>query len=396
MREAGAPDRPRVLRHAALAAGFILAAVGGFGILMDSDSQSASAPAAQPAADKPVQVETRRVTRETVQTVVVVWGAVTAARELDLTPEIDGRVAWVSDALEAGGRVARGDPLVRLDPRARKIEVDRAEAAVAQARASLEQELSRRDAARAESQDLLDELPEKARDRVLRGPQVRAARAGLASARADLARARLEASNAEIRAPFDAVVLSRSADTGEQVAPGQALARLAGRKAFHITASMSPEDRQLLAGRADGLAGAPVEVSAPDAWGGDSTRQARVVRVLPGVSPEGRLPRVLVAVDAPLAGEPAVRLDAFVRLAIDGPRFEGAVRLPQRALRADESVWVMTPENELEIRAVRVVRERAGTVVVEAGLADGDRVVVSSIADPVPGMPLSRDSDGGR
>jgi hypothetical protein len=57
----------------------------------------------------------------------------------------------------------------------------------------------------------------------------------------------------------------------------------------------------------------------------------------------------------------------------------------------------MSPEETLEIRAVKVVYRGPEKVYVDVGLSQGERIVVSDIATPASGMKLrTRPEDGGR
>ena len=48
----------------------------------------------------------------------------------------------------------------------------------------------------------------------------------------------------------------------------------------------------------------------------------------------------------------------------------------------------MNGKNQLEVRNVDVVRRRAATVILQEGIEAGDRIVVSRIPMPIPGMLL--------
>ena len=64
---------------------------------------------------RPVEVTAIEVGQHPV--VVRAQGTVRAARQIVLQPEITGRVTWCSDELVPGGRLKRGQPLVRINPR---------------------------------------------------------------------------------------------------------------------------------------------------------------------------------------------------------------------------------------------------------------------------------------
>ncbi|MFC6977783.1 hypothetical protein [Microbulbifer taiwanensis] len=60
--------------------------------------------------------------------------------------------------------------------------------------------------------------------------------------------------------------------------------------------------------------------------------------------------------------------------------------LPRDALRSADKVYVVDEDNRLDIRTVEVVSTSEERVVIASGLADGERVVTSTIANAVDGM----------
>jgi hypothetical protein len=66
------------------------------------------------------------------------------------------------------------------------------------------------------------------------------------------------------------------------------------------------------------------------------------------------------------------------------------VTVPRTALREGREVWVMTEKDTLAIRPVALAWTGEDRVLVSAGLADGERLVVSELQAPVEGMALRR------
>jgi multidrug efflux system membrane fusion protein len=64
-------------------------------------------------------------------------GTVRPVAEVDLAPQVAGRVEWVSPEFVSGGRVARGELLVRIEAADYENRVAQAEAQVAQDRVGL-------------------------------------------------------------------------------------------------------------------------------------------------------------------------------------------------------------------------------------------------------------------
>jgi hypothetical protein len=123
------------------------------------------------------------------------------------------------------------------------------------------------------------------------------------------------------------------------------------------------------------------------AWGHGVAREGRVIRLLPALEAEGRLARLLVAVNDPLA-EPELLLDSYVRVAIEGRPLAGVVALDRALLRDGDATWILRDDGTLEIRALAIAFRGAERVLVRDGLRDGERIVTTDLSAPVDGMPL--------
>ena len=88
-------------------------------------------------------------------------------------------------------------------------------------------------------------------------------------------------------------------------------------------------------------------------------------------------------------------LGAYVRVEITGPDLAKAVRLPRTALRDGRRVWVMKPDETLDVRKVTIAWGANEDIYVSKGLADGELLITSDLGAPVQGMALRLPAGGG-
>jgi len=356
----------------------------------------------RPVAPTLVEVTSVTFTEEPVH--VVAMGTVIPARETQLQPEVGGRVVELNPRLVPGGLFRAGEVMLRIEPDDYQAVVLEREAQLAQARLDLKVEEGRHTIAEREWALLGAEVPAEAaaRELALRTPHLTRARAALKAAEGALQRARRDVERTAVRAPFNAVIREENVEVGQLLSPQTPIARVVGTDEAWVQVSL-PLDRlaALALPDAAGRGGAAARILyEPD--GVRVERPGRVVRLLADLDPVGRMARLLVAVqdpfglegDGPAGGLPLL-LGTYVRVEIEGRRLSRVVRLPRDAVHEGDRVWVMGPDGRLEIRKVEVAWRSETSVLVRRGLRNGERVVVSGIANPLPGMPLRVASAGG-
>jgi multidrug efflux pump subunit AcrA (membrane-fusion protein) len=106
------------------------------------------------------------------------------------------------------------------------------------------------------------------------------------------------------------------------------------------------------------------------------------------VDPSTRMVNVVVEVERPFErseNRPALMPGTFVDVEIYGSTLAEVVMLPRHAIREGGDVWVYADE-VLEIREVSVMRSDHDHAYVSSGLADGERVIISSLDAVTDGM----------
>jgi RND family efflux transporter MFP subunit len=154
-------------------------------------------------------------------------GYVVAQRKASISSKATGRLEWLGVA--EGSRVKEGDVIARIDNRDVVAQAQSVEASVRAARANVEQAEVERQNAQVEykrNQDLVDKnfisksALDNAKARLDRGQAaVSSAQANLNAALANARNAQVSVDYTQIRAPFDGVILSKSANVGDLVTP---------------------------------------------------------------------------------------------------------------------------------------------------------------------------------
>jgi RND family efflux transporter MFP subunit len=243
----------------------------------------------------------------------------------------------------------------------------------------------------------------------LLGPQRKMLEAQVAQETSNIAKARLAVKRSVIRAPFDGRLGPVSIEQDQVVQPGQALFTLDAIDTAEVTAQapMRGLRRVVTAGAAEiqvtdltaeRLAALGLRATVRLTAGSDAFHwDADVVRVR-GIDPQTRTVGIDVSVPDPYGGNAPVRKPPLVRgmyveVEVAGRLQPDRVVIPRNALHEDH-VYLVKEENRLERRPVTILYVQSGFAVVGAGLAGGERLVVSDLAPAAEGMLLRPVDDG--
>ncbi len=349
----------------------------------------------RPKARHATLVEVRSVAFGPQATLISAMGTVQAAREVELKPQVSGEIVEISGNLVPGGHFRQGDQLLKIDPTDYRLAVRQLAGEVAKVESELQMEQGNQLVARREYELLGEAVSDEEKALMLRQPQLATLRASLEAARAKLEQAGIELQRTEIAAPFNAVVLSRGVDIGARVSESSALVTLVGTDEYWVEVSVPVSQlRWIEVPRGGAESGSLVRIYDRAAWGEGIYRQGRVIRLAAGLEEQGRMARLLVRVDDPLglkpenAAKPAMLINAYVRVEIEGEEIASATAVERKLIREGESVWVMDAEGRLEIRPVKIAFKGSEQVLITGGLTADDRLVVSDLSAPVPGMAL--------
>ena len=335
------------------------------------------------------------VTPSSFPLVVEAAGTVLPSRQVALRPQVSGQVTEVSEMLQPGGFFREGEVLMRIDPRDYAYAVERQKAQVEKANFEVIREKGRQAVAEREWNLLGEELESspEGKDLALRKPQLRQALAALEAAKSSLAEAELNLERTVIRAPFNALIKDENVDPGQFITTQTTVATLTGTDRYWVRASLPVSQIGLFSlPDRDGGYGARAQII-HETGPVSIEKTGRIIRLLGDLEETGRMARVLIAIDDPLALQSSdapmpLLLDAYVHVAIEGNTLEGVFSVPTSALREGDRLWLIDAEDTLAIRNVNVVRREKTRILVDRGLSRGDRVITSRIVTPIPGMKL--------
>jgi len=310
-----------------------------------------------------------------------------------LATQVAGRIVWASPSFAEGGAFREGDTLARIDPADYQLAVVRARAQVAQAEEALAREEAESELARQDWEQLGrgDEPSALA----LREPQLAQARAMVAAARAQLQGAELDLARTNIRAPFSGRVRERRANVGDYVGPGTPVADVFSTDTMEIRVPLTDSDLASLRTPVGFLAGPgnPGPAAHVSVVSGERIRtwEGRLVRTEATIDARTRLVYGVVEVRDPFSARNSAPLapGMFVAVGIEGTQSETLVAAPRSALKRNEYVYVIGADNKISIRTVTPAQTTAQEVLFRDGVANGERLVISTLPSPTEGMAVT-------
>lgn len=289
-------------------------------------------------------------------------GVVEAVHGSTMSAQTSGQVEAL--LVDVGDVVPAGAAIVRLRDLTQRSEVDRAEAAVREAQARLLEARNEWQRLRSmRDRQLLAQAPLDSAHSA-----VEAAQARLDAAQAEQARARELLSYTTVFAPYGGVVTARHVQIGESVVPGQPLLSGVSLQALrvisHLPGHLAEAVRQraqaqVLTGNASSLTPVHLRVyPSADAASGAFTVRLDLPPDTPGLYPGSRVKVAFVI----------------------GERDELTVPASAIARHGEQELAYVVDASGVHLRTVRSGRHIGNRLIVQSGLAAGERVAVDPAA----------------
>ena len=331
-------------------------------------------------------------------------GTVRPSAEVDIAPQVGGRVVWVAPGFVSGRPIDSGQTLFRLEETDYEYRVREAQAALAASRVALLEAREGATVARAEYERYAERHPNNApaepNPLTLHEPQLKAAEAAVERERASLAQAELALSRTRVTAPFDGIVGHETVSIGQLVTAGQSVGRFYASDAVEVVVPLSDADVGLI----------------PQLWESDLDRERVVARVFAeygdvayawrgyvdradaSLDAETRTVDVIVRVPDPFAAgvpvasgrgsdtSPPLLVGKFVEVAIEGLVPARYFRIRRAALQTDNEIWTVADDGTVRVVPVQVLQRIDGDIYVTGELEDGEPAVVGGIRFATDGM----------
>jgi RND family efflux transporter MFP subunit len=338
-----------------------------------------------------VVVRTMEVRTASRSVVIKGEGTVRPTQEIDLVPQVDGKVVYIAPFLINGGQFKKGDILLEIEPEDYRLAVTLAQSKVKNSESLLRLAEEEAEVAKEEwSQLYMDDAGKEQEPTalVLKQPQLAAARAKLEADKADLQKAMLNLERTRIKAPFDGRVEKEKVDLGQYVRPGEKLAAIFSTDSAEIAVPLENESLRWfhVPGFTPGQGPGARAIVRARLAGRELSWEGRVVRAEGKLDEQTRMVRVVVRVDQPYAAKPPLAMGLFVTVDIEGHPIPDLAIIPRSALREGHMVWLADPVGQLRYRKVEVARIDGEQVQISSGLHTGDQVVVSHLKTVTDGM----------
>ena len=317
-------------------------------------------------------------------------GEVRSVTEINVIPQVSGRIIKVADEFIDGGNIKKGQPLIWVDDRDYKLASISAESRVAQARKLLEREIAEGELAKKDWEELGEG---EASPLTLRIPQLEEAQALLNAAEADLEKAKLNLERTVISLPFDGLIKKKNAGIGQYVNAGSILGSAFSTEKVLIPLPLTDTELSYL--------GLPLGYESKEYFDGPKvifrsfiSRKniewtGRITRTSGSIDSLTRLVYAYAEVINPYDQTPPLAIGTYVDAEIEGNFISGGFVISNAAIKNGNEIYLIDENNKLKIKTIEVVGTENEDVIIFGDINENDMIVVSTLNTGYEGMELT-------
>jgi RND family efflux transporter MFP subunit len=355
--------------------------------------RSRSPAAAVPPKKLPI-VEVMQVKYKDRKLHVTSQGTVNPKVQMTLSAEVTGKIMYASPAFILGDFFERDDLLLKIEPHEYVSQLASAKAQAAEARILLAQEELLAQQAGIDWTQLSDADPPAL---ALRKPQLKKTRLAVEAADAEVATATRNLAKTQVKAPFSGLLKSKLVEQNEFVTRGTPLAKIISVDQAEIRLPVTSHEMALLGipvvmhpDTMDHRMALKVTLSAMRA-GEQVNWKAEIIRTEGVFDPRNRSIFLVAEVPDPYSMKKGRKqrllpMGLFVQARIQSRHTIRSCELPISALHAENKVWIVDANNQLQQRTVNVQQNNTEFVWIDQGLEDGDWISLTPIDHATAGM----------
>ncbi len=322
-----------------------------------------------------VKIET--AVAEDYQVRITSFGEVRPLESTMISAQVSGEVLTWHSNFVPGGLVLRGDTLFTIEPDTYEAALLQAEADLSLASANLIEEQARAEVAEREAKG------SKVSDLYLRKPQMLSVQASVKSAQARLKIAQRDIDNCAIKAPYDALVISRDLGIGQYVNQGSQVGELYNIESAEISFPIAGFDKEFLPNDIT------QQIATVSTKGHNAiVRKGKVTRDLGIIDQATRMSQLVVRVEDPYSLKsslPPLKFGHYVEVSFAGKTLNQVYRLPQELVN-NRVIWLLDEEQQMQPQRVEILREEGAYFLISEGLQNQDKLVTTLPEYPQKGM----------
>lgn len=294
---------------------------------------------------------------------------------VSVVPEVKGKVTYVSEKLTSGAILKKGETIIKIDDKDYRLNLQSVQSSYESAKLGLMMEQEESRIAKEQWSEYQGRNPQAATSLfTLREPQLKKAEVALKSAEAQVGMARLNLNRTTIKAPFNAVAISKNADPG-QVVGGSPVATLYGTDRAKLVVGLSKEDVDLL-GDITGR-----EVTLSTLINGNEYRwKGSVLGLSPELNRQSRMVNVIVTVENPLEQNPEkpLQFGLFVDVSFAEQDLTPYFSIPRKAL-IDGTKIRLFKGGKLVLQEVDFINWSGADARISGAINEGDSLITSTL-----------------
>lgn len=266
--------------------------------------------------------------------------------DLTMLSEVSGKITWLSNKFESGYIVKKGEIIAQVEAIDYEQALSEAKEALAEANLNYLEEERQGEQARLEwERSGIKSKP--ASPLVLREPQMEQVKFALEQAKNAVKSAQKDLNNTKIKAPFDALIVTRSIDVGTYLQAGGEIGEVNSIDRMDFSIPLSKQQWKLVPNLSnEQLQESKIPVELTDTTS-DQSWQGYISRIERHIDETSRQRSLVVSVDNPI--EKDLYSGTFVSANITGKVLPNVLKLPQSAISSENTIYFLK-EGRLQVK----------------------------------------------